>query len=437
MSKRPQLTPEQIALSEARKAKKLKLQSDPSEPALPEKSRILRRPWIELDRPGAKDAQQRPGRFSLLTWNVLAQCLVRRSLFPTSTCLKGAQRQPMIQEEILYQDADILCLQEVDGLDKLLPVLEKEGYRHHYASGPGKKHGCLIAFKNTYEKIGDRLVLYDEQDVRRDGEDKFRRGSSFRTKNIGSLVALRCVSDETRSVIVGTTHLFWHPRQAGILLRDITKYRADLGHGSWHCILAGDFNFTPEDPAYSLLVGRPLTQAQSERLDISRVVHVSLDPSVPVSGPRVADEDEGDDPDLVITNARRAVPADGLLSDAELSSLFASSGLVRSAYNEGLHHYRQIAGDIGTFGERLGWVAGSKGFHEPEYTSYTHWWKSVLDYIFFVEPRPLQITGFRAPHVVKNMELGLPQTGICGSDHISLCAEFRESVEFEALGSDR
>jgi RNA exonuclease NGL2 len=98
-------------------------------------------------------------------------------------------------------------------LEKLLPVLEGAGYSHHYAVGPMKKHGCLIAFnKNEYIKIAERLVEYDEQDVRQDGEERARRGSSFRTKNIALLMALRSSSDDSEGVIVATTHLFWHPK---------------------------------------------------------------------------------------------------------------------------------------------------------------------------------------------------------------------------------
>lgn len=103
-------------------------------------------------------------------------------------------------------------LQEVDSLDKLLPALEAAGYNHHYASGPGKKHGCLVAFKKTYGKLEERLIHYDEQHVRSEGEENSRRGASFRTRNIGSLIALKNLSQDGEGVVIGTTHLFWHPK---------------------------------------------------------------------------------------------------------------------------------------------------------------------------------------------------------------------------------
>jgi RNA exonuclease NGL2 len=76
----------------------------------------------------------------------------------------------------------------------------------------GKKHGCLVAFKKTYEKLEERVIHYDEQHVRSEGDENARRGSSFRTRNIGSLVALKNLSKDGEGVVIGTTHLFWHPK---------------------------------------------------------------------------------------------------------------------------------------------------------------------------------------------------------------------------------
>ncbi|KAJ7110130.1 Endonuclease/exonuclease/phosphatase [Mycena epipterygia] len=434
MSKRFPLTPEQIALSEERKAKKQKLQNQAPPPNNVEeiKGSILARPWIDLERTEHRDGF----RVKIMTWNLLAQCLVRRELFPTSgNILKGIQRQPTLHAEILAQNADIMCLQEVDSLDKLLPALEAAGYNHHYASGPGKKHGCLVAFKKTYGKLEERLIHYDEQHVRSEGEENSRRGASFRTRNIGSLIALKNLSQDGEGVVIGTTHLFWHPKQAGILIREIVKFRSDLGLQHWPCMVAGDFNFSPDDPGYSLLVGDQLNSEQRDRLAISRVVHLSIDPTVPptVTGAPAEDENEAVDPDRVITNARPAVPADGLLSDSELASLFSSANVVRSAYDEGLRQHKESSPEFQTFGNRVS-LPSKKGVHEPEYTrdhcsntflhlSYTHYWKTVLDYIFLLTDRPAVVGGLLAPHAVKDLVPGLPQKGVCGSDHISLCAE--------------
>ena len=81
-----------------------------------------------------------------------------------------------------------------------------------YAAGPRKKHGCLIAFrKDTYSLVSERMVEYDLEEVRSGERDVTRRGSSFRTKNIASLIALRRTGTSSEGVVLATTHLFWQP----------------------------------------------------------------------------------------------------------------------------------------------------------------------------------------------------------------------------------
>ena len=91
-------------------------------------------------------------------------------------------------------------------------MLEKAGYLHHYASGPRKKHGCLIAYKkDLYILASHRTIFYDEQVVQSENNGSCK-GNTFMTRNIASLVALKRKDDEKQGLIVATTHLFWHPR---------------------------------------------------------------------------------------------------------------------------------------------------------------------------------------------------------------------------------
>ncbi|KAF8898647.1 Endonuclease/exonuclease/phosphatase [Infundibulicybe gibba] len=282
-----------------------------------------------------------------------------RELFPTSTCLKAAQREHMIHHELIAHDADVLCLQEVDRLPKLLPFLAHAGYSHHYSAGPGKQHGCLIAFKSLlYTKIADRVIQYDTQSIR-DGDGVASRGLSFQTKNIANIVVLGRNGDLDQGYIIATTHLFWHPRyryerarQAGILFREVKNLRSQLGLENWPCIIAGDFNFPPDDVCYSLIFGDPLLPEQEVTLNQSRVVHVSVDPTVPKTR-AIAEDGEDGDPDRVITSARAATPEDGLMTVPELIEMFSSQRPIRSAYNEGLKMYREMNLSVSTFGDRV------------------------------------------------------------------------------------
>jgi RNA exonuclease NGL2 len=102
-----------------------------------------------------------------------------------------------------------LILQEVDRLEKLIPVLEEAGYSHVYAAGPKKKHGCLIGFRKDLLEMRDQFVLrYDDIDA---GTEPSGKGLSFKTKNIANVVALEKVGQPNEGYVVATTHLFWHP----------------------------------------------------------------------------------------------------------------------------------------------------------------------------------------------------------------------------------
>ena len=262
MSKRFQPTPEQLVLSKQRKAKKAKLSENPAPPTVVEaKGSILARKWVQL--PVTRDLDV-GRRVKVMTWNVSAfryshnaisdryiysylhnvlfvsrvyfllndfrRGYLGRELFPNSDCLKAAQREHMLYNEILSSAADIVCLQEVDRLEKLLPVIEGAGYSHTYAAGPGKKHGCLIAYnKDKFTKVKERVVHYDDEEIRTDGDDRIRRGCSFRTKNIGSLLALKRNDTESNGIIVATTHLFWHPKYALVFLLDNSRDSQSLG----------------------------------------------------------------------------------------------------------------------------------------------------------------------------------------------------------------
>lgn len=139
-----------------------------------------------------------------------------------------------------------------------------------------------------------------------------------------------------------------------------------------------DFNFPPDDAAYSLLVGDTLLPQQSANLQFSRVVHRSIDPEVPVTAPKTDDqEEEGaeaaeSDPDRIITNARPAGPADGLLSDEELRRLFERSTRPISAYDEGLRAADPKVRQGLVFGGRVKLPDERRGGFEPVWTSYTH-----------------------------------------------------------------
>lgn len=388
--------------------------------------------------------------------------------------------------------------QEVDRIDKLGPVLESAGYAYTYACGPRKKHGCVIAYRKlVFIKIADHTIFYDDIEINSvaDAPDEHaRKGSSFKTKNIGLISALRRLDATDQHAVVATTHLFWHPRytyerarQAFLLIKSVLKFKIEHNLRATPTFIAGgrfrtrwsflmlssvaqplldlDFNFNPSDAAYSLLVRDPLTTDQKAEIAVSRVVHVTIDPSIPIADPKKAAaedeedgavaESEGDDPDRVITNARRAGPKDGLLEPEELEEKFAELPVLRSAYDS--WRGPAIARDR-RFGERTVIPDGRHGAGDPMYTSFTHYWRATLgelkcnifhliadnrsctDYIFMLEDNGIEkyeVLGVLEPPASEQLGMGLPRKGVCGSDHLSVRARIAWSLKPGVLELDQ
>jgi hypothetical protein len=156
----------------------------------------------------------------------------------------------------------------------------------------------------------------------------------------------------------------------------VRPYKHNISFNLSHAINPIDFNFGPADPAYSLLTGDTLLPEQEEILLPSYVVHVSVDPSVPLVS-KTAQEEGESDPDRIITNARPAVTTDGQLSIPELKEFFSRIPKLRSAYDEGVGGNAHLH-ELPTFGRRVSLSPTRRGWWEPEYTSYTHWWQAVL-----------------------------------------------------------
>jgi RNA exonuclease NGL2 len=150
-------------------------------------------------------------------------------------------------------------------------MLEKAGYSFRYATGPKKRHGCLIAFKTSLFELDDEhTIFYDDEEVRSEGTEAQKIGKSFVTKNIALLISLRRANGASGGLVVGTTHLFWHPRytyervrQTAILTREAALFQnSNLTRQTWPCILAGG-----DHPALALQ--STLTRHQSQ-ISISR-----------------------------------------------------------------------------------------------------------------------------------------------------------------------
>ena len=252
------------------------------------------RDWAAVSQAEQGSSSQKQ-KVRVVSWNILAQGLVRRTLFPGSDCLKFKDRSVGLTAEFSSRTGhgwDVGCFQEVDRMDVHGETLAKDGFSYVYEKGyRQKQHGLLVAWRT--DLFGDRAhsqltIDLDAESVAPPSEP-VRTACSRVTRNVGLFVALRASGAKGTNkpgLIVATTHLFWHPmhayeraRQSGILVRRLQEFREELGE-EWRdaaCILAGDFNDQPHSATYHLLTGKKLTQHCYEEVSSSSVVHKSMD----------------------------------------------------------------------------------------------------------------------------------------------------------------
>ncbi|KDN35683.1 Endonuclease/exonuclease/phosphatase [Tilletiaria anomala UBC 951] len=282
--------------------------------------------------------EESKGGIRILSWNMLAQGLVRRKLFPGSDCLKMADRSPGLSAELLAHRFDIGCFQEVDRTDIHFATLEKGKFAYVYEKGYSvKQHGLMISWRTVprrlrtspspqaeheasgwsssfeREPLATKIAFLDDLDVtpylsstsrakRETLGPHARRAGSRQTRNIALFVALRVAAGAgshpeqgeasqiragggCRGVIVATTHLFWHPmhayervRQAGLVLRELDAFRKSQPEWQgWPVILAGDFNDQPHSATYHFLTGSKLTSHCETEITASSVIHQTID----------------------------------------------------------------------------------------------------------------------------------------------------------------
>jgi len=202
--------------------------------------------------------------FTLMTYNILAQCLIKRDLFPycTKAVLKLKTRVSKIIREILVtHQPDIACLQEVDNYKEIYePQFKKFGYDSVYHKKNETSlngHGlCIIWKKNMFEKQLYKPIHFDQSHL------THPTNISPITNNVAQLIALQfkedsssssssppspspCSSSSPLGVILTNHHLYWRPsaqfvklRQCLVLLEELKEFSMELKK-SWPTFICG------------------------------------------------------------------------------------------------------------------------------------------------------------------------------------------------------
>ncbi|EDK46644.1 conserved hypothetical protein [Lodderomyces elongisporus NRRL YB-4239] len=334
------LTPEYIAeqrrLREERKAKERKEKEahgvfDGPEP----QEKFIKRPFLALPNEvgnGNDEVGETPKlSVKIMSYNILAQCLIRRSLFPTNgKILKWYIRKEILLAELRWYDPDILCLQECDKLqfhNFWQSELAKLGYECKFHRYNTKNHGLVIAYKTEIFLIKHQSFIKYDQDVKplkanckageasevnQDCDRVELPPARIQTKNVGFMCYLEFKQSvlerfpylkQRNGVIIGTTHAFWHPfgtydrtRQMYIILHKFREFHHTMQVLSknkfpFYSFFTGDLNSEPFDAPYLSLVEKPV----SYEGQVKNVLGCSL--SYVYSSDRDLDESEDEIPE--------------------------------------------------------------------------------------------------------------------------------------------
>ncbi|GMM58537.1 hypothetical protein DAKH74_051540 [Maudiozyma humilis] len=221
-------------------------------------------------------------RFTIMTYNILAQSLIRRELFPGSAeAIRWSHRSRTLLRELAHYDADVVCLQEVDvkQLDKWwVPRMHDRGYEGRFYRGPRTKvHGVAIFWKVKLFECVDMVQCNLDDPIATQGVDPELREPRTRTRNAAIILALQfkgiIAGSQRKGIIVGTTHLFWHQfgtfervRQLYVILEQFYLLLKRLNGGDsatdgtdqWLPLLTGDFNSQPGGPPYAAITTKPV-----------------------------------------------------------------------------------------------------------------------------------------------------------------------------------
>lgn len=237
----------------------------------------------------------------VLSYNLLADLYASREVDQAvmyNHCqvqfLARRRRMPLLLYEMLVYQPDVICLQEVDASifsSLFRPCLESQGYQGYYSNKASVQlEGCAMFWSlRRFESVddsemqafslgdlfhkckGNQLCRWDSLDDIDRLLDSNQELSQVIREKVGQVlqVAELCLRSSSRSdqdhptrIVVGNTHLFYHPladhiraMQAWIVCRQMDIVRRQHGDPC-PLLLCGDFNSGPLSGAVHLLLER-------------------------------------------------------------------------------------------------------------------------------------------------------------------------------------
>ncbi|KAG7318946.1 hypothetical protein KOW79_017420 [Hemibagrus wyckioides] len=225
----------------------------------------------------------------VVTYNILADIYSQTELSKTVLypyCAPYAlgldYRQNLIKKELSGYNADIVCLQEVDkGVfsDSLVPALDAFGMDGVFKVKERQHEGLATFYRRSKFKLLSRHDIMLSEALEMDALhsvllEKVSNNPVLKEKMVQrsttlQVTVLQSVSDPSKIVCVGNTHLYWHPKGANVRLiqmavalkhlkKVITEEHASV------LIFCGDFNSTPSSGLFQLLSQGSISEQHSD-----------------------------------------------------------------------------------------------------------------------------------------------------------------------------
>lgn len=240
--------------------------------------------------------RQKDETLRVMSYNLLADMYTTRDIDQQamynhcdSAFLDRRRRMPMLAYEMLALHPDVICLQEVDLFifeRYLRPTLTSQGYQGFYSNKASSQlEGCAMFWSQGYfeQAVDDELHSFALRDLFQ-AEHSYGRGDSLEDidrlldqntelgtvtcKKVGQVLQvaeLRLRRGVSRTgperVVIGNTHLFYHPladhiraMQAYMVARELDHVRRRIDHDQpLPVIFCGDLNSHPLSGVVQLL----------------------------------------------------------------------------------------------------------------------------------------------------------------------------------------
>ncbi|KAM9444155.1 2',5'-phosphodiesterase 12 [Clarias gariepinus] len=225
----------------------------------------------------------------VVTYNILADVysqteFSRTVLYPYCApyALELDYRQNLIKKELSGYNADIVCLQEVDkGVfgNSLTPALDAFGMDGVFKMKERQHEGLATFYRRSKFRLLSRHDIMMSEALEKDpihimlleklGSNPVLKAKVVQRSTTLQVSVLQSVSDPSKIVCVGNTHLYWHPKganvrliQMAVALKHLKKVVTEE-HAST-LIFCGDFNSTPSSGCYQLLSQGSIAEEHSD-----------------------------------------------------------------------------------------------------------------------------------------------------------------------------